>query len=148
MGAAVAAACAAAVLLAAGGAAAAEPVTRVELRSEPGDFVGNGRTFTYTPDDAAIRSRSRQRLPPPRRTSPRHRRGSCPFARRRIAGRRNLARLFDGRRLRPRTVIAIRHTPPGATGRSLRFPPRPRGRAPLLGERCRPPGARRPVSCG
>jgi hypothetical protein len=295
---------AAAVLLAAAGASAAEaePVTRVELRSEPGDFIGDGRTFTYTPADAAIRIGGSptfigldvqrgeedhwegtftpprgQRLepgrytgatrhpfndagpgmtvsydtacnelsgeftvvsiaydgdrisslhlefvqhcehlppalrgtllynvpepspapPPPEGDAPvepapdvaasppalletavRHRfrttrrgtfvrrlrlagprhgvavriaclrgRGSCPF-KRAAARRGNLARLFDGRRLRPRTVIAIRLTKPGATGRYVRFTMRSRGRAPRLWEGCLTPGAARPVSCG
>jgi hypothetical protein len=76
-------------------------------------------------------------------------RGSCPFERRRVAAARgtDLARLFDGRRLRPRTVIAIRITKPGATGRYLRFTTRSRSRAPRRWEGCLPPGARRPVGC-
>jgi hypothetical protein len=58
----------------------------------------------------------------------------------------SLTRLFARRRLRPRAVIEIRITLPGAIGQVVRFTVR-RGRTPRRSNLCLPVGATRPARC-
>ncbi|MEY2513575.1 MAG: hypothetical protein QOJ89_933 [bacterium] len=73
----------------------------------------------------------------------------CAFKSKAMTGRRtvSLAKQFRGRTLRPRTVVTLRITGPNRIGKEITFTIRGKGRRVLVATRCRPPGAKKALSC-
>jgi hypothetical protein len=74
----------------------------------------------------------------------------CGFDRRTVSprgGAAKLAKLFDGRRLKRGTVVEIRVTAPGMTGKVVRYTVRDRRKLPASATLCLPSGAGRPGAC-
>ncbi len=75
--------------------------------------------------------------------------GRCSFRRRSVpvrAGRADAGRRLARARFRPGTVLELRVTRAGATGKVVRYTMR-RGRRPAVTRLCLPPGASRPARC-
>jgi hypothetical protein len=74
----------------------------------------------------------------------------CGFDRRTVSprgGAAKLAKLFNGRRLKRGTVVEIRVTAPGMTGKVVRYTVRDRRKLPASATLCLPSGAGRPGAC-